>query len=60
MFNKIIKLDKVKEYTTFSAATNYRKMKKGEFPKQVKLSSRSSGWVEDEVLGYVENCINNR
>jgi len=60
MFNKIIKLDKVKEYTTFSAATIYRKMKKGEFPKQVKLSSRSSGWVEDEVLGYVENCINNR
>jgi len=60
MLNKIIKLDKVKEHTTFSTATIYRKIKQGEFPKQVKLSSRSAGWVEDEVLEYIENCINNR
>ena len=60
MIKNIIKLDKVKECTTLSTATIYRKIKKGEFPKQIKLSERSSGWVEDEIAEYLESCINKR
>jgi len=41
-------------------AFNYRLMKKGEFPKQIKLSDRSSGWVFEEVEQWLENRINNR
>ena len=59
-YPNIIKLAKVKELTTFSSATIYRLISKGDFPKQVKLAERSSGWVEQEVLDYLDNCIGNR
>ena len=57
---KIIKLPKVMEMTTFCRTTIYRLIKIGEFPKQIKLAERSSGWLESEVLDYLEAKINNR
>ncbi|MBC8147894.1 MAG: AlpA family phage regulatory protein [Bacteroidetes bacterium] len=59
-YRNIIKLHKVQELTTLSRATIYRLIKIDKFPKQIKLSERSSGWVEDEVMQYLENCANNR
>jgi prophage regulatory protein len=56
----IIKLPKVKELTTFSRTTIYRLIQEGRFPKQVKLSVRSAGWLESEVLAYLDERINNR
>ena len=32
----------------------------GEFPIQIKLAERSIGWIEQEVLDYVDNCIDQR
>ena len=58
--NKIIKLKQVMEMTTFCRTTIYRLIKIGEFPKQIKLAERSSGWLESEVLDYLEAKINNR
>lgn len=43
-----------------SAASIYRLIKKGEFPKQIKLGERSSGWILEEVEQWIENRINNR
>jgi prophage regulatory protein len=61
MMNKnIVKLTEVMNMTTFSRSTVYRLISKGVFPKQIKLSERSSGWLEQEVLDYLDNCINNR
>ena len=60
MNNKIIKLKQVMEMTTFCRTTIYRLIKIGEFPKQIKLAERSSGWLESEVLDYLEAKINNR
>ena len=60
MSNKIIKLTEVMNMTTFSRSTVYRLISKGVFPKQIKLSERSSGWLEQEVLDYLDDCINNR
>jgi prophage regulatory protein len=57
---RIIKLFDVQELTKHSRSTIYRLMGEGVFPKQVKLSMRSVGWVESEVLGYLNNCIKNR
>ena len=51
---KVIKLPQVKELTTFSSATIYRLMKKGEFPNQLKLSERSSGWLLEEIYAWLE------
>jgi len=60
MQNTIIKINDVKKLTTFSRSTIYRLISLGKFPRQIKLSERSSGWLEQEVLNYLENCVNNR
>jgi prophage regulatory protein len=60
MATKIIKLPKVMEMTTFCRTTIYRLIKQGEFPKQIKLAERSSGWLESEVSDYLETRINDR
>jgi len=57
---KIIKLPEVKELTTFSRSTIYRLIDEGKFPKQIKLAERSSGWIKQEILDYLNTRINNR
>jgi prophage regulatory protein len=56
----IIKLYQVQNITTLSRTTIYRLIADGKFPKQIKLSERSSGWVEQEVIDYLDKCIDNR
>ena len=60
LMNKIIKLSKVKNKVPLSTASIYRLIKKGEFPKQIKLGERSSGWILEEVEQWLENRINKR
>ncbi|MCS5550387.1 MAG: AlpA family transcriptional regulator [Gammaproteobacteria bacterium] len=57
MSNKIIKLTDVQNITTFSRSTIYRLISQGKFPKQIKLSERSAGWLEQEVLDYLDSRI---
>ena len=54
---KILKLNDVKKLTTFSVSTIYRLASEGRFPKPIKLAERSSGWVEQEILDYLDGCI---
>jgi len=56
----IIKLYQVQNITTLSRTTIYRLIADGKFPKQIKLSERSSGWVEQEVMDYLDECIEKR
>jgi len=60
MNKTIIKLPEVKELTTFSRSTIYRLIDEGKFPKQIKLAERSSGWIKQEILDYLNARINNR
>ena len=60
MTKKIIKLHDVKELTTFSSSTIYRLASQGRFPKPIKLAERSSGWIEQEVLDYLDHRIDQR
>jgi prophage regulatory protein len=60
MNNQIIKLPAVIKLSALSSATIYRLIKKGEFPKQIKLSERSSGWILEEVEQWLEEKINKR
>jgi len=60
MPNTIIKIDEVKKRTTFSESTIYRLAAEDKFPKPIKLSERSSGWLLREVLEYLEKRIQNR
>ena len=57
---KLVKLSDVREITTFSSATIYRLISKGEFPKQIKLSERSSGWLLEEIYSWLEKRKNSR
>jgi prophage regulatory protein len=60
MNNQIIKLSAVIKLSALSSATIYRLIKKGEFPQQLKLSERSSGWLLSEVNDWLDNKANSR
>ena len=59
-YPRLIRLDKVLEITTLSAPTIYRQIAKGQFPKQIKLSERSTRWCESEVLNYINEKFKSR
>ena len=58
--NRVIKISEVKDLTTLSNATIYRLIKLGEFPKQLKLAERSSGWLLEEINNWLESKRINR
>ena len=60
MDNQIIKLPAVIKLSALSSATIYRLIKIGEFPKQIKLSERSSGWLLNEVEQWLDSKVNAR
>ena len=55
---KILKLKEIKSITSLSTATIYRLMKRGKFPKQIKLSERAAGWLEQDINDYINFCKN--
>jgi prophage regulatory protein len=57
MIDGLIKLDRVKEITSFSRATIYRQMEKGSFPQKINLSDRKIYWVEEEIHDYIAERI---
>ena len=58
--SQIIRLKQVKAITGLSRSTIYKFMSHKEFPKQIKLGLKSSGWLLDEVDAWIQNQIKNR
>jgi len=56
----LLKIQKVIELTTLSRSTIYRLVESGKFPRPVKLTSRTIGWVEEEVKAFILDKINER
>lgn len=56
----ILKINEVVQKCNLSRATIYKKIKEGTFPKQIKLSERSSGWLESEVDEWIQSRIKAR
>jgi len=54
---QILKLTEVKLTTGLSGSTIYRLISQGDFPKQIKLSERSSGWLQSEVEQWLNERI---
>lgn len=54
---KIIKRPEVELATGLSRSSIYAKMENGTFPKAIKLSERSVGWLEHEVQEWVKNRV---
>ena len=55
--SQIIHLKQVKAMTGLSRTTIYRFMSINEFPKQITLGSKSSGWLIDEVDEWIKRQI---
>lgn len=60
MNTKLIKLKDVLDITGLSRSFVYALAQKGEFPKPVKLSERSSAWVQSEVDDWIDARISSR
>lgn len=55
MSRKILKLPQVIEATGLSKSTIYVLISRGEFPAQIKLSERASGWKESDINEWIDS-----
>jgi prophage regulatory protein len=60
MITKLIKIKEVLALTGLSKSHAYALAQKRLFPKPVKLTERSSAWIESEVLGWIDSRIKAR
>lgn len=57
---KILSKKALREMVLYSPQHIARLEKAGEFPKRVKLGSNRVGWVEQEVLDWLEERLKDR
>lgn len=57
---QLLKLKTVTEITGISRSYIYALAQKGQFPKPVKLTERSSAWVASEIQDWIESRIQAR
>ena len=50
---RLIKLKTVMDKTGMAKSTIYKYMEAGEFPENVKLTTRSVAWVESEINQWI-------
>ena len=55
--SRILRLRAVLERTGLSRSTLYRKIERGTFPRQVRISERCIGWRESELERWLRNPI---
>lgn len=53
--DRILRINAVLQMTGLSRSTLYRKVQRGEFPKQIKLSERCAGWRQSAVAAWMRN-----
>jgi prophage regulatory protein len=56
----ILRLPDVIKKTALSRSAIYGMIAKGLFPKQIKLTARSSGWIQSEVDQWVDDRVAER
>lgn len=52
--SRIIRLQEVQFRTSLPRSSIYDLIKKGLFPKQIKLMARSVGWLESEIDEWID------
>lgn len=55
--DRFLRLKTVLDQTGLSRSTIYRKIQRGEFPKQIAISARCSGWRESAISAWQRNPI---
>lgn len=54
MTKRILKISEVTHSTGLGRSTLYERVKEGKFPRPVHLGPRAVGWLEEEVLGWID------
>lgn len=57
MSERILRLPAVKEKTGYSRSSIYLKISQGLFPKPISLGERAVGWLESEIIDWIEQRI---
>ncbi len=57
---KIIRLAAVKEATGLGRSSIYKFMDEGTFPKSIRLTGKSVGWIDQEIEAWVQERIAER
>lgn len=52
---KILKIKQVIEIVGLSRSSIYYLIKKGDFPRQIKISMRASGWLMSDVNKWIDS-----
>jgi prophage regulatory protein len=52
---RVIRLPEVLKIIGLSRSAIYARIKKGLFPKQIKLGERAAGWFQSEVFAFVQS-----
>lgn len=55
--DRILRIKAVQERTGLCRSTLYRKMQNGTFPKNIKISTRCTGWRESAINAWLRNPI---
>ena len=55
--HRFIRISEVKSTTGLSRSHIYDLISKGAFPRQYKLGERASGWLESEILMWIQSKI---
>lgn len=56
----VVRIDEVTFITQMSRSMVYELIKKGLFPKPIKLGLRASGWILEEVEQWLANKVKER
>jgi len=54
MSTRLVRLTEVSRYTGLPRSTIYAMISRGQFPRPIKLSERTSAWGSDELDQWVE------
>jgi len=57
MSKKFIRLPEVKNKTGLSRSSIYLRMSNGEFPQSISLGSRAIGWLESDVIQWIDDRL---
>ncbi len=55
--SKILRMPEVEALTGLAKSTIYRDISRNTFPAPVKLGERAVGWVEDQIIEWVDQRI---
>ena len=57
MSKRILRLPAVKEMTGLSRSTIYLRISEGKFPRPISLGGRAVGWIEEEIVSWIDRKI---